>query len=230
MSTPHDPASRFMLLLQLASPALPVGGFSYSEGLESAVDEGFVHDESSAKAWLIDHLHLIQARSEMPLLHEAIKAWRAFDQHQLKELSAWILQTRETAEVKLQPEQMGRSLLIWLKNQEIVNAEKLNFCAELPPTWPLVFALCVSAEQTPLEEGLMTYAFSWAENMVQAAMKSIPLGQKSGQSILTTLTKEIPHAVQKAMNTPKDERQSFAPQWAIVSSLHETQYSRLFRS
>lgn len=230
MNSPTDAASRFMLLLQLASPALPVGGFSYSESLESAVEEGFVHDEPSAKAWLLDHLHLIQARSEMPLLHEAIKAWRAFDQEQLKALSAWVLQTRETSEIKLQTEQMGRSLLIWLKNQEMASEEKINFCAELSPTWPMVFALCVSAEQTPLEEGLMTYAFSWAENMVQAAMKSIPLGQKSGQSILTALTREIPQAVHQAMNTPAHERQSFAPQWAILSARHETQYSRLFRS
>jgi urease accessory protein len=198
--------------------------------LESAVEQGWVHDESSAKTWLLDHLHLIQARSEMPLLHEAIKAWRAFDQNQLKALSAWVLQTRETFEVKLQTEQMGRSLLIWLRHQELVSSEKINFCTELSPTWPMVFSLCVSAEDTPLEEGLMTYAFSWAENMVQAAMKSIPLGQKSGQAILTTLTREIPLAVQKAMNTPSHERQSFAPHWAILSSLHETQYSRLFRS
>lgn len=230
MSTKSEIDGDFMLLLQLASPALPVGGFSYSEGLESAVEQGWVKDELSAKAWLIDHLHLILARSEMPLLHEAIVAWRQFDQEQLKSLGAWVLQTRETSEIKLQTQQMGRSLLIWLKNQDMVSTEKINFCEELDPAWPLVFALCVSAEQTPIEKGLMTYAFSWAENMVQAAMKSIPLGQRSGQHILTSLTREIPQAVEEAMNTPSHAKQSFAPHWAILSSLHETQYSRLFRS
>jgi len=230
MSGVNHSASRFLLLLQLASPALPVGGFSYSEALESAVDQGWVKDESSAKAWLIDHLHLIQARSEMPLVHEAIKAWRSFDQERLKALSEWALQTRETSEIKLQTEQMGRSLLIWLKNQDIVSIEKIDFCSELSPTWPMVFALCVSEGETPPQEGLMTFAFSWAENMVQAAMKSIPLGQKSGQSILSALSQEIPNAIQTAMNTSDPERQSFAPHLAILSALHETQYSRLFRS
>ena len=123
MTSSAHSASAFLLLLQLASPALPVGGFSYSEGLESAVDLGWVKDESSAKAWLMDQLDLIQARSEMPLLHEAILAWREFDQHQLIDLTAWTLQTRETFEVKLQTQQMGRSLLIWLKNQNIMDTE-----------------------------------------------------------------------------------------------------------
>ena len=230
MTYSGESASAFLLLLQLASPALPVGGFSYSEGLESAVELGWVKDESSAKLWLIDQLHLIQVRSEMPLMHEAILAWREFDQHRLNVLTAWTLQTRETYEVKLQTQQMGRSLLIWLRNQNAVDAKRIEFCHDLPPTWPIVFALCVSREDMSLIDGLMTYAFSWAENMVQAAMKSVPLGQKSGQSILTAITQEIPSAVQRVLATPSHARQSFAPHLAILSSLHETQYSRLFRS
>jgi urease accessory protein len=194
------------------------------------VELGWVTDEVSAKNWLIDHLHLIQARSEMPLLKAAVQAWRRFDQKELQALTAWTLQTRETFEFKLQTEQMGRSLLIWLKNQSIVEDEKIDFCNNLPPTWPLVFALCVSAENISLQDGLMTYAFSWAENMVQAAMKSVPLGQKSGQAILTSITREIPQAVEMALSCPAEKRQSFAPQLAIMSALHETQYSRLFRS
>jgi urease accessory protein len=230
MTTLGESASRFMLLLQLASPALPVGGFSYSEGLESAVELGWITDEASAKNWLVDQLHLIKAWSEMPLLQATVHAWRSFDQKELHALTAWTLQTRETFEVKLQTEQMGRSLLIWLRNQNIVDDERIDFCNVLPPTWPIVFALCVSAEDISLKDGLMTYAFSWAENMVQAAMKSVPLGQKSGQAILTALTREIPQAVEMALSTFAEKRQSFAPHLAILSALHETQYSRLFRS
>jgi len=230
MTYPGESESAYLLLLQLASPALPVGGFSYSEGLESAVEQGWVKDESTAKIWLIDQLHLIQARSEMPLMHEAILAWREFDQDRLNALTAWSVQTRETFEVKLQTQQMGRSLLIWLKNQCVLDHEKIEFCHDLSPTWPIVFALCVSREDISLKDGLTTFAFSWAENMVQAAMKSVPLGQKSGQSILKALTQEIPSAVQQVLATPDHSRQSFAPHLAILSSLHETQYSRLFRS
>src|SRR5690606_18098744 len=96
--------------LWLASPALPVGGFSYSEGLEAAIDAGLVHDEASAATWLIDQLHLAQARSELPVMAEALGAWRAGDVERVRALNHWVLATRETSELRLQSEQMGRSL------------------------------------------------------------------------------------------------------------------------
>ena len=105
-----NPAHRLLWLMQLASPALPVGGFSYSEGMEAAVEHGLVTDESSAQHWLIDQLHLVQARSELPVVAQAMKAWRCQDKVSLKQLSAWVMQTRETFEMRLQTEQMGRSL------------------------------------------------------------------------------------------------------------------------
>ena len=104
-------------LLQLASPALPVGGFSYSEGIEAAVAHQLVHDEASAQTWLVDHLHLVQSRSELPVIAQAISAWQRHDEQQLRNLNDWVIQTRESFEMRLQTEQMGRSLLIWLRNQ-----------------------------------------------------------------------------------------------------------------
>ena len=219
-----------MMLMQLASPALPVGGFSYSEGLEAAVEHGLVHDEASAQTWLIDQLLLVQARSDLAVLAQAMAAWAQPDVPRLQQLNDWLLQTRETHEMRLQTEQMGRSLVDWLGNQTQADAERLSICAALPPTWPVAFALALHTHHAPVREGLLTSAFGWAENMVQAALKSVPLGQRSGQRILAALSAAIPEAVSHAMGLSDDDRQAFAPRLAILSARHETQYSRLFRS
>ena len=217
-------------LLQLASPALPVGGFSYSEGIEAAVAHQLVHDEASAQTWLVDHLHLGQSRSELPVMAQAIPAWQQHDAAQLKHLNNWVMQTRETFEMRLQTEQMGRSLLIWLRNQADAEPLRMKTCEELPPTWPLAFALALSTHDIHVRQGLVAAAFGWAENMVQATIKAVPLGQLSGQRILAALATEIPSAVDHAMQVTTENRQAFSPRLAILSARHETQYSRLFRS
>jgi urease accessory protein len=217
-------------LLQLASPALPVGGFSYSEGIEAAVAHQLVHDEASAQTWLVDHLHLVQSRSELPVIAQAIPAWQRHDEQQLKTLNDWVIQTRESFEMRLQTEQMGRSLLIWLRNQADAEPLRMKTCEELPPTWPLAFALALSTHDIPVRQGLVAAAFGWAENMVQATIKAVPLGQLSGQRILAALATEIPSAVDYAMQVTTENRQAFSPRLAILSARHETQYSRLFRS
>jgi len=225
-----NPAHRLLWLMQLASPALPVGGFSYSEGMEAAVEHGLVTDEQSAQLWLIDQLHLVQARSELPVVAQAMKAWRTHDTTALQQLNDWVMQTRETFEMRLQTEQMGRSLLIWLRNHQAANEGDMQWCEQLPPTWPLVFALALDTQSVDTREGLLTCAFAWAENMVQAAIKSVPLGQLSGQRILAALSAAIPLAVEHALSVPDNQQQSFNPRLAILSARHETQYSRLFRS
>jgi len=225
-----NPAHRLLWLMQLASPALPVGGFSYSEGVEAAVEHGLVIDETSAQLWLKDQLHLVQARSELPVVAQAMKAWRIHDTTALQQLNDWVMQTRETFEMRLQTEQMGRSLLIWLRNHQAANEADMQWCEQLPPTWPLVFALALDTQSVDTREGLLTCAFAWAENMVQAAIKSVPLGQLSGQRILAALSAAIPLAVEHALSVPDNHQQSFNPRLAILSARHETQYSRLFRS
>jgi urease accessory protein len=217
-------------LMWLASPALPVGGFSYSEGLEAAIDHGFVHDEHTAATWLIDQLHLTQSRGDMAVLGQMVTAWQQQDTVRLEALSAWVHATRESAELRLQSEQMGRSMLEWLRNQEAIDDPTIALCNRWVPTYPLMFALALSRTGAALEQCLQTYAFGWAENMVQAAIKSVPLGQNSGQRILTQLSRHIAPAVTHALQTTDDTRQAFSPMLAILSAQHETQYSRLFRS
>ncbi len=198
--------------------------------MEAAVEHGLVTDEHSAQTWLIDQLHLVQARSELPVIAQAMRAWRTHDQAALQQLSDWVIQTRETFEMRLQSEQMGRSLLIWLRNHQATDQADMDLCDSLPPTWLLVFALALNTHAVDTREGLLTCAFGWAENMVQAAIKSVPLGQLSGQRMLAALSAEIPFAVEHALSIPNNQQQSFTPRLAILSARHETQYSRLFRS
>jgi urease accessory protein len=219
-------------LIWLASPALPVGGFSYSEGLEAAVEAGLVSDEHSTGAWLVDQLELGLARSELPLLVQAHAAWADHDAARITQLQAWHAATRESAELRAQSEQMGRSLLDWLRNSVSRDDPRLPALAALPPApaWPIAYALAGALAGAAARETAMAFAFGWAENMAQAAMKAVPLGQAAAQRTLTGLSNAIPLAVDHAAGLGDDDRQAFAPMLAILSSRHETQYSRLFRS
>lgn len=222
-----------LLLIWLASPALPVGGFSYSEGLEAAIDQGLVHDEGSCTQWLTDQLLLTQARGDLAVIAQAVPAWQSLDTQRLQSLNAWVLASRESAEMRLQTLQMGKSLLDWLRNLQShspAHADAMQCLATLPPTWPLAYALALSCTQAPLPQALQACAFGWAENMTQAALKAVPLGQSSGQRMLAVLASTIPQAVQTALSRTDETRQAFSPMLAILSSRHETQYSRLFRS
>ena len=230
MATDAPGTPALLQLIWLASPALPVGGFSYSEGLEAAIDHGLVHDETSCTQWLLDQLLLTQARGDMAAMAQAVPAWQALDTERLRALNAWVLATRESSEMRLQTEQMGRSLLDWLRNLQQACPEALQCLATLQPTYPLANALALSLTQAPLEQALQAYAFGWAENMTQAALKAVPLGQSSGQRMLAALAHKIPEAVQTALFLTDETRQAFNPMLAILSSRHETQYSRLFRS
>lgn len=219
-------------LMWLASPALPVGGFSYSEGLEAAVEHGHVDSEASATAWLRDQLALSQARGDWAVAARAHAAWQASDVPALKALNDWVLHTRESAELRQQVEQMGRSLLDWLRNGEQATDPRLAVLSALSPapTWPVGCALAGLLAGASARDTLLSIAFGWAENMAQAAMKAVPLGQAAAQRMLAALARDIPAAVDHALTLPDADRQAHAPMLAIMSARHEQQYSRLFRS
>ena len=228
------PAPSLLQLMWLASPALPIGGFSYSEGIEAGVDSACIATFKEANNWLVDQLHLTLARADLAVVAKAIAAWRRDDLDRIDELNNWVLQTRETSELRLQTEQMGRSMLDWLRKQPSfhvnfhVDKNEQDFLKS--PTYPLVFALAASSTQASVRDCLMSFAFGWAENMTQAAVRAVPLGQTDAQRILANLADYIPAAVDAAMRLQDSERQAFSPMLAILSSQHETQYSRLFRS
>jgi urease accessory protein len=227
-----DAPSALLHLMWLASPALPVGGFSYSEGLEAAVEGGLVTNEAQASDWLIDQLHLSLARADLPVLARACVAWHDHDTTRLVALNDWLRHTRETAELRAQAEQMGRSLLDWLRNSAFAEDQRIQTLASLQPAplWPVAFALAAELANATPHDALVAFAWGWAENMAQAAMKSVPLGQAGAQRILTRLAAAIPAACAQALQLPDGDRQAATPMLAILSAQHEVQYSRLFRS
>jgi len=207
-----------------------VGGFSYSEGLEAAIDHGLVHNEASCTQWLLDQLLLTQARGDMAAMAQAVPAWQTLDTERLRALNAWVLATRESSEMRLQTEQMGRSLLLWLQQRQWAAADDVQHCDTLGATHPMVMGLALACTGADLREALMAQAFAWCENLTQAAIKAVPLGRQQAQEVLAHLAEHIAAAVDEALQRDDAHRQSFSPMLAILSARHETQYSRLFRS
>jgi urease accessory protein len=229
MESPSLPDTALLQLIWLASPALPVGGFSYSEGLEAAVEAGLVRDEETAGHWLQEQLHASLARADLSIVGAAVEAVRAGDTARLQALDDWVRQTRETSELRQQTEQMGRSLAEW---QRTLHAGPAADRGERGAgfTYPVAFAIAAAATAAPARQVAIAFAFGWAENMMQAAIKAVPLGQGAGQRILAGLAAAIPDAVAHALGLDDAGRQAFTPMLAILSARHETQYSRLFRS
>jgi urease accessory protein len=213
-------------LLQLASPALPVGAFSYSQGLEAAVEAGIVHDRESAQQWITDVLRLSLARMEAPILVRLIDAWQAGDRAAVVRWNEEFLASRETQELRAETVQMGYSLRMLLVQLE--DATALDAIDE--PSFPAAFACAVACWRIEPHEALVGYLWAWLENQVMAALKAVPLGQTDGQRILLALGTELEAIAREAAALDDDALGGTAPGLALLSSRHETQYSRLFRS
>jgi urease accessory protein len=216
-------------LLQLASPALPVGAYSYSQGLESAVESGVVRDEHSAGAWIDDALTLVMARFEGPMLSRMLEAVERRDADALHMLNAQFIASRETAELRAETVQMGRSLCRLLGELQQTQPVAALIAPLQEPSYPCAWACAAVALELAHDEAYTGYLWSWAENQVLAAIKLVPLGQSAGQRILVRLSSRIA-LLAAAPCRDDDWLANFAPGLAIASSRHETQYSRLFRS
>jgi urease accessory protein len=197
-------------LLQLASPTLPVGAYSYSGGLEAAVEAGIVKDARSAERWIGDVLEFSVLRMEAPMLLRMIES-------PSEEWNEMLLASRETAELRAETVQMGYSL------NRLLPELGVEPCAVDTPSFPAAYAQAVRAWGIPAREALTAYLWAWLENQVMAAVKSVPLGQTDGQKMLLALGARLHDA-------GEEEPGNFAPGLAMLSSFHETQYSRLFRS
>ena len=215
-------------LLQLASPSLPVGAYSYSQGLEAAVEAGIVRDASSAAQWIGDVLELSIAGMEAPIFLRLVAAWKSGDVEAAQRWNLEFVASRETAELRAETLQMGYSLRTLLDSLAIENAQQLEAFDEL--AYPTAFAFAVAAWKIDEREALTAYLFAWIENQVLAALKCVPLGQTDGQRILLDLAQRIASVVGVAGTIQDQDLASFAPGLALLSARHETQYSRIFRS
>ena len=218
-------------LLQLASPALPVGAYSYSGGLEYAIEDGAVTNAATAEAWIGDILEFSIGSFELPLLYRMIAALACDDYAALARWNALFRSGRETAELRAETLQMGHALATLLPDLPFCDSDGLARLRGIDAlTFPAAYAFAVRQVQVDAESALVGYAWSWLENQVMAALKAVPLGQSAGQVMLANLAARLPAVTQRAMRLADDELTNFAPGLAIASSRHETQYSRLFRS
>jgi len=218
-------------LLRLASPMLPVGAFSYSQGLEPAVEQGWVHDVPSARRWIEDALLLSIARFDAPVWCRLHRAWEANDLAALAHWNDCLTAARESAEFRAETVQMGYSLrMLVLDSGEFDPQPLTQLTALQDPGFPTVFAFVCVQWQIRERQGLLGYLWAWVENQVSAAIKTVPLGQTAGQRLLASLSACLPAVADGAASMSDDEFSNCAPGLAIASCLHETQYSRLFRS
>ena len=205
-------------LLQLASPTLPVGAYSYSGGLEAAIESGVVKNAATAEQWIGDVLEHSVARMEAPIVLALLKS------EDFSELNERFLASRETAELRAETVQMGYSLNRLLKDLGL---------GEVPveePSFPAAFAFAARQWKIEPAAALQAYLWAWLENQVMAAVKAVPLGQTDGQKILLALGSNLEKLVKRIETMQDEEIGNFAPGLAMLSSQHETQYSRLFRS
>jgi len=214
-------------LLHLCSPALPVGAYAYSQGLEYAIGASWVYDEESTFEWL----HGIARRGfgslDLPVLLRLRRAWSGRDEPQVRAWTAWLLASRETSESRAEDLHLGRALARILAGLDMPEARAWE---NARPAFATLFALASVRWNIPDREAMSGYLWSWSENQVLAAVKLIPLGQSAGQRLLHRLIEGIPGVVDRASALRDDELGSSAISQLAAIALHETQYTRLFRS
>lgn len=224
------PKSNTLLhLLQLASPALPVGAYSYSEGLETLVDQGAITDKQSLNHWLEQELRYGAIRIEAAVMVRAYRAMHLGDNSALVYWNQWLSAARETEELRRSSWQMGRSLIKLLLEVEPQILPIASFIGN-PCNYALAFGIASAYWQISLPDVLLGYLHSWATNLIAAAIKLIPLGQTAGQQVLLNLYTNISYAADNIINLKDDDLISCSWGLSLASMAHETQYTRLFRS
>jgi urease accessory protein len=218
-------------LLQLASPALPIGGYSYSQALEWVVEAGEVRDAPGAQAWIGEMLDTVIARGEAPVVARLCALARQGDWQAFARWHAWFRASRETAELLAETQQMGDALRKWIVDLDLADdaaRDAIGRCA--PLALPGAYALAARALAIEPRDATTAYLWSWLENQVIAAIKAVPLGQVAGQRMLLALGERIAEVADCAASAGEEDVTSFAPGLALASARHETQYTRLFRS
>lgn len=215
-------------LMRLVSPALPVGGFSYSRGLEQAVEADDVRDLESARAWSAALLARSLSRLDLPALIAAYRAFERGDLVEVDRVARMMLALRESAEFIAEERNMGEALCRLLIDLQVEEARR--FARTETCSFTVLFALAAQRWDVSLDDTLMGYSYVVCEGQVSAAVRLIPLGQTDGQRMLQSLCEQIPAAVATAKQLPEEDWGSFVPGLALASALHEQQYARLFRS
>ena len=218
-------------LFQIASQAFPIGGYSYSHGLEAAIDSGLVRDEEATQHWISDLLSFSMGSYEVPCLEEMHDAWIAQNFDAVCRLNEEFLAARESSELRSATVQMGFSMTALLSALPDLPDTLIGVLQSMQePSLPCVWSGVCAAWRIPRCDSTAAYLWSWAENQVLVAIKGVPIGQSAGQRVLLNVGLQIAHLAERRQPQDGRTRSNFVPALAILSSQHETQYSRLFRS
>lgn len=228
---------QLLRLLQLSSPLLPVGGYSYSEGLESLISQGIIHDQISLQAWIGRELQVGAIRMETAMMDRAYLAGLEPDLERLQYWNQWLSAARETEELRQQSWQMGGSLtkLAIELTPEIQDLITAIFGGASPQdhlhcNYAIAFGIIAQHWQIDRSTAIAAYLHSWVTNSLGAGVKLIPLGQTAGQQILWELQAEIDALAQTIPLLTDDDLYACSWGLSLASMQHETLYSRLFRS
>jgi urease accessory protein len=222
----RDPLA-LLRLFHLVSPALPVGAYAYSQGLEYATHAGWVHDEATTLAWLEGLAAYGLGTLDLPILKRLHAAWSAEDELAVRHWNAQLLAARETAELRAEDLHLGRSLARVLVEVDLPEAALWQ---RESPTYATMFSLAAVRWHIEAADALRGYLWSWCENQVLAAVKLVPLGQSAGQRVLHRLSAGLPAIVERAQQLHEAEIAVGTVSQALASAWHESQYTRLFRS
>ncbi len=219
---------KLLKLLQLSSPTLPVGAFAYSQGLESAIEYGFIKDRETLRLWLSDSLNLNLKKVDIPIFFRLYNSWQQDDISSIYRWNQELHAQRETCELRDEDHHLGLALARLLKDLKIPEAEILHKRKNL--CYLTLFTLAANKWNINLEQAANGFLWSWLDNQIAAAIKLVPLGQTDGQRVLSDLLPKLPAIVTEGLAVEDEEIGASLPMLAILSAQHETQYSRLFRS
>lgn len=214
-------------LLHLVSPALPVGAYAYSQGLEFAIDERWLKDEAAVAGWIAGIMERSVGNLDAPVMARCFDAWQRQDFAQVQYWNQWLLACRETRELLLEDQQLGQALQRLLQSLGVPGAQQ-SFAQA--PSYASQFALACCHWKIDKADAVSGFIYSWLENQIAAATKIVPLGQTRAQQMLVQLIANIPAVAHSALTINDDNMGISLPGLAMASALHERQYSRLFRS
>ena len=217
-------------LMQLCSPTLPVGAFAYSQGLESAIETGLLKDKNSLQQWLLDALSLSLQYVDLPVFARLYQAWQDNDFRAVLYWNQNLRAQRETHELREEDHHMGLALMRLLDDLGFSEITTLRDQADTSLSFVTLFSLAACRWDIPREQAANGFVWSWLENQIAAGIKLIPLGQTDGQKVMAQVLPKIPEIVTQGLKLEDNEIGASLPMMAILSSQHETQYSRLFRS
>ena len=224
MITTTDTA--LLRLLQLSSATLPVGGYAFSQGLEYAVDSGWLTDAEDVSQWLSVQIQRSLTHVDVALLSRQMASARIADKQAMRYWNRYTLACRETYELRLNDTAMGAAMNRLLTSLDV----PMPLQGEAEVTFIAAFAMAAAHWSIAARAASHGYLWSWLENQIAAAVKLVPLGQTSAQKLLGELLPLIPLTVDYADDISDEAIGAALPAIAMASAWHETQYTRLFRS